>query len=202
MCIISGCGKLWRDDVVLEDLSCPCPEGYGYWDIFQERFVSNIRDRTFDTDGRALPMEDLEAEKKQDMSPEKFQASIRAQFIIHCLSCGIRQRIDNGAAVAAFDTRGLLRALAELLEIAEGDYTSQGRSRTFQETAFSVPLPPEPQELPQQPPQSSFPGPSVTPTRPIRNLPSTETGSRPSSGPQRGSRRAHSSSTNPVEGDD
>lgn len=159
MCLTAACGIFWQKDVPLQKLSCPC--GHQYWDFFQERFVNNGRDRRFDTNGRALPTKIQEAEVKANMSPEAFEASIRAQFIVHCLGCGIRRRIDDGEAEAGFDNPSFLRAMAELQEIANGNYTSRGRATTFQEVPTALPI--RPQEASRQQRQSRLSDPRGDP---------------------------------------
>lgn len=133
----SGCGVLYNEGITTEDLKCPC--GYEYWDIFQERFVP-FRQQSFDGTGRAMPLKNHEEKIKTEKESSEFESSMRAQFITHCISCGIKRRLDNAETDAGFDEQNFLRAMCELLEIAKGDFESRGRSGITHTARASVPV--------------------------------------------------------------
>lgn len=131
MCLPNACGAFYKPGGTAKDLTCPC--GYRYWDIFQERFVPNPSARQFTEDGRALPREAHERDIKDKKSLSEFESSMRIQFFAHCISCGMRRRLDNKEkGDVGFDEQSLLRATAEVLEVAKGDFESRGGSMTME----------------------------------------------------------------------
>jgi len=135
MCISSTCGLLWQAGVTAQQLSCRC--GYGYWDMFQERYVPHSGWK-IDNDGRALPLKDEEKNTRSKVKPSEFESCMRAQFIIHCLSCTIKRKLDDADENTQFDESQLARGFAELLEISRGDFESRGSSAFTQTLQTSL----------------------------------------------------------------
>ncbi|KIW34620.1 uncharacterized protein PV07_01390 [Cladophialophora immunda] len=121
----SGCGLLYEPDVPLEDITCPC--GKGYWNVFEERFVDGDQVRR-----GAAARRQYEARVRETLSAEEYTAKIRHQWIVHFLDCEIKRSMDDEAREkGVYSDATMRRALAELYEMSQGDYTSRGTSQTL-----------------------------------------------------------------------
>lgn len=130
MCMFSGCGVLFKEGVTLEELRCSC--GYDLADILRDCFL-DPRGRRQDMKEREWQQKVSQAVSKAKQDPTTFQAYVRAQFELHCISCGLRRRMYAGQPNAGFDEKNLLRAFTEVLEISRGDYESRGSSDSLGE---------------------------------------------------------------------
>lgn len=120
----AGCGILYEPGVPLEEISCPC--GHGYWDVFQERFVSGDQIRAEEAPSKA----DYEKLVRQSFSPEEYIARMRAQYITHLNSCETKKAKEEDIRQkgGTVDTSTAERSARELGEIERGDFTSRGLS--------------------------------------------------------------------------
>lgn len=123
MCV-SGCGLLYRPEMSLKEITCPC--GRGYWDLFQARFVSGDQIRA----GEAPPREDYEAQvKKEFKDADQYEAQMRAQYITHFLDCDVKHGRDEELRKAGHTDRSTYhRSIVEIQEILRGDFRSRGSS--------------------------------------------------------------------------
>jgi hypothetical protein len=118
---------LYKEGKPLKEITCPC--GLGYWDIFQERFVSGDQIRE-----GAPSRREYETKVKVNLKEGEFEARLREQWIHHFLSCKTKLAIDERAIrEGRGDTSSRQKAEAELKEIARGDFKSRGRSQSVHE---------------------------------------------------------------------
>ncbi|KAK5076876.1 hypothetical protein LTR64_005645 [Lithohypha guttulata] len=127
MCMLAFCGVLFDEGVKLEQLKCSC--GYTFADILRECFLE--REGRQDVKERGWLQKAPQTVSEAKQHPAKFEAYVRAQFELHCISCGLRRRMYAGQPDAGFDERNLLRAFTEVLEISRGDYESRGSSESL-----------------------------------------------------------------------
>lgn len=122
----SSCGFLYKPGQPLQEVTCPC--GRGYWDVWKVAFVTGDMIRS----GHAPPKEEHVAEVKKKLSPERYEAEIRLQYIRHFLDCAIKRALDDKVTDEGNnDGTSLHRAIAEWSEITNGDYKSKGTSQQF-----------------------------------------------------------------------
>ena len=118
----SACKRLYSPDTPLDKVTCPC--GMGYWDIFKQRFVDGASVRK----GKEPPREAHEAKVRRTYSPEKYEAILRHQWIVHFLDCEIKTQMDTGESIKGRDDGSVLRlAMTELQEFSFGDYSGSRR---------------------------------------------------------------------------
>ena len=120
----AGCGILYKSGVPLEEISCPC--GHGYWDVFEERFVSGDQVRAEEAPSKA----EYEKLVRQSFSPEEYVARMRAQYITHLNNCETKRAKEEDIRQkgGTVDTSTAERSARELEEIERGDFTSRGLS--------------------------------------------------------------------------
>ena len=118
MCL-SSCGMLYKAKP-LKDITCPC--GLGYWDIFQESFVTGDQVRE-----GAPPRHQYEAKVKAKLKEGELDSRLREQWIRHFFKCKTKLALDEEALRnGTGDPSSRLLAQAELEEIARGDFRSRG----------------------------------------------------------------------------
>lgn len=124
MCILIDCGVFFDEGVRPKDLKCSC--GYGYRNILQDCFVDN-RDRP-DPDGSTIPRKAKGIIERAQKNPDKFEAYVRAQFVLHAASCGLRRQLWYNEPKAGFDEATLLRGFGEVVDAHRGNYTDRGQT--------------------------------------------------------------------------
>lgn len=124
MCMLIDCGVFFEEGVSPKDLKCSC--GYGYRNILQDCFV-DYRDRP-DPNSPTIPRKAQALIARAEKNAQKFEAYIRAQFVLHAASCGLRRQIWLNEPDAAFDEPTLLRGFAEVVDAHRGNYANRGQT--------------------------------------------------------------------------